>query len=176
MIFVDSVLGSASDSTWARRLRSAQVDVLNLDQADARENRVRRTTTSGTDVAVCLERGTQVHDGDVLFWDDRLHTAIVARVELTDVMVIDLTALVKQTALDSMAACVELGHALGNQRWPAVIKGLRVYVPVAVAKVAMESVMKAHAFSLVRYAFVPGADVAARLTPHEARRLFGASA
>ena len=32
----------------------------------------------------------------------------------------------------SMTTCVELGHALGNRHWPAVVKGTRVYVPLTV--------------------------------------------
>ena len=58
-----------------------------------------------------------------------------------------------------MARCVELGHALGNQHWAAVVKGMRVYVPLAVARAVMASVMKTHAFKGVTYAFVPGAEV-----------------
>ena len=52
----------------------------------------------------------------------------------------------------SMARCVELGHALGNQHWPAVVKGTRVYVPLTVARAVMASVMKTHAFEGVTYA------------------------
>jgi urease accessory protein len=37
----------------------------------------------------------------------------------------------------------------------------------------MTSVMKTHAFEGVTYTFAPGAEVAGRLTPNEARRLFG---
>ena len=72
-----------------------------------------------------------------------------------------------------MARCVELGHALGNQHWAAVVKGRRVYVPLAVSRAVMASVMKTHSFEGVTYAFVPGADVIAHLAPREARRLFG---
>jgi urease accessory protein len=72
-----------------------------------------------------------------------------------------------------MARCVQLGHALGNQHWPAVVKGTRVYVPLAVARAVMASVLKTHSFEGVSYGFAPGAEVAGGLTPDEARRLFG---
>lgn len=75
-----------------------------------------------------------------------------------------------------MNVCFELGHALGNQHWAAVVKGTRVYVPLTVARAVMESVMKIHAFEHVTWTFVPGSEVISRLAPHEARRLFGASA
>ncbi|MBO0838557.1 MAG: urease accessory protein UreE, partial [Actinobacteria bacterium] len=94
MIIVESVLGSASDDAWTRRLRTARVDELRLDQAEAYKSRFRKATSSRTEVAVSLERGTQLRDGDVLFWDSRGRVAIVARVELPEVMVIDLRPLV----------------------------------------------------------------------------------
>ena len=173
---VDAVLGSSASHTWADRLRTAHVDVLRLDQADAQKSRLRKRTSSGTEVAVSLDRGTQLRDGDVLHWDEHLRTAIVARVDLNDVMVIDLSALLEQPPQEeSMAVCVRLGHALGNQHWAAVVKGLRVYVPLTIAREVMASVMKTHAFDGVTYTFVRGAEVASRLTPNEARRLFGAA-
>ena len=174
MILVDSVLGSAADDAWADRLRAARVDVLRLDQAEAQKSRFRKMTSSETEVAVSLERGTQLRDGDVLFWDEPGRRAIVARVDLTDVMVIDLTSLIRRGGVESMAACFELGHALGNQHWAAVVKGPRVYIPLTVARAVMESVLTTHNVDRVTWGFVPGAEVASGLAPHEARRLFGA--
>src|SRR5258705_13522815 len=69
--------------------------------------------------------------------------------------------------------CVELGHALGNQHWPALVKGTRVFVPLTVDRKVMASVMKTHRFENLRYEFVPGAEIIPYLAPHESRRLFG---
>ncbi len=41
-------------------------------------------------------------------------------------MVIHLDGLAAQAPEIAMRTCVELGHALGNQHWPAVVKGDRV--------------------------------------------------
>ena len=79
----------------------------------------------GVEVAISLDRGTQLRDGDILLWDEARGTAIVARVDLKEVLIIDLSALLDGPREASMARCVELGHALGNQHWPAVVKGLR---------------------------------------------------
>ena len=175
-IRVDTILGSSADSSWADRLQTAEVDVLRLDQADAQKSRLRRTTSGGTEVAISLDRGTQLRDGDVLYWDSDCRTAIVARVDLNDVMVIDLSVVGDRPWQEAMAVCVQLGHALGNQHWAAVVKGLQVYVPLTIARAVMASVMNTHAFEGVSYTFAPGAEVAAHLTPDQARRLFGAAA
>ena len=68
---------------------------------------------------------------------------------------------------------VELGHALGNQHWPAVVKGTKVYVPLTVDKKVMLSVMETHNIEGITYEFQPGTDIIPYLAPHEIRRLFG---
>jgi urease accessory protein len=173
LIRVDAIVGRAAEDDWPDLLTGAQVDLLRLDQAEAQKSRLRKATDGGVEVAISLDRGTQLRDGDVLFWDEARDTAIVARVDLKEVLVIDLSALLDGPREASMARFVELGHALGNQHWPAVVKGLRVYVPLAVARAVMASVMNTHAFEGVTYAFAPGAAVLPHLAPHEARRLFG---
>ena len=175
LVRVDAILGRAAEDGWAGRLKDTSIDVLLLDQAEAQKSRLRKTTAGGTEVAISLDRGTQLRDGDILLWDETRRTAIVARVDLKDVLVIDVSPLLDGPPEVAMARCVELGHALGNQHWPAVVKGTRVYVPLTVARAVMGSVMKTHSFEGVTYAFAPGAEVIPYLAPHEARRLFGAA-
>ena len=172
---VDAIVGRATEDGWPDLLAGARVHTLHLDQAEAQKSRLRKATDGGVEVAISLDRGTQLRDGDILAWDEARRTAIVARVHLNEVLIIDLSALFDGPREVAMARCVELGHALGNQHWPAVVKGRRVYVPLTVARAVMASVMKTHSFEGVTYAFVPGADVIPYLAPHEARRLFGAA-
>lgn len=176
LVRVDAIVGRASADGWPGQLTGAHVDVLRLDQAEAQKSRLRKTTDAGVEVAISLDRGTQLCDGDILLWDETRRAAIVTRVDLKDVLIIDLGALLDRPPEVSIATCVELGHALGNQHWAAVVKGTRVFVPLTVARAVMASVMKTHSFDGIRYEFVPGADVIAHLAPHEARRLFGAAA
>ena len=70
-IRVAAVLGNAADEPWRGRLAGARVDVLRLDQAEAQKSRLRKATEGGTDVAIILDRGVQVRDGDVLEDDSR---------------------------------------------------------------------------------------------------------
>lgn len=175
LIRVNTIIGRATEDDWPDLLAGARVDVLHLDQAEAQKSRLRKVTDGGVEVAISLDRGTQLRDGDVLRWDQTRRTAIVAHVDLREVLIIDFSALLDEPREVSLARCVELGHALGNQHWAAVVKGGRVYVPLTVARAVMASVMKTHAFESVSYAFAPGAEVVPRLAAHEARRLFGAA-
>lgn len=175
MITIDRVLGNASDPAWAERLESATIDTFVLDQWEAQRSRMRKPTTDGVELAVSLDRSVHLKDGDVLSWDEATRSAVVARIDLKPVMVVHLDALEGVDPMVAIQTCVELGHAIGNQHWPAVVKDRRVYVPLTVDHAVMSSVMRTHAFEGIRYEFVPASEVIPYLAPHEARRLFGAA-
>ena len=173
MHLVEAVLGNASDAQWAERLVGASIDPLELDHWEAQKNRFRKKTAGGVELAVSLDRGSFMRDGDILLWDAAATRAVVARISLRDVMIIHLDELSEATPEIVMRTCVELGHALGNQHWPALVKGTRVFVPLTVDRKVMNSVMKTHRFEGIRHEFVPGGEIVPYLAPHESRRLFG---
>lgn len=173
MILVNQVVGNSNDAAWRLKLRDATVDEIRLDQWQAQKNRFRLKSAAGTEVAVALERNTHLHEGDILVWDEPGRSAIIARIQLQDVFVIELGALLDELPETMARTCFELGHALGNQHWPAVVKGTTVYVPLTVDRKVMASVMRTHAFAGISYEFRPGQTVIPFLAPHEARRLFG---
>ena len=173
MILVEAVLGNSAEPEWAALLAGATVDILELDHWEAQKNRFRKKTAGGVDLAVSLDRGTFMRDGDVLTWDAQAARAVVAKISLRDVMIIHIDALDSVAPDVAMRTCLELGHALGNQHWPALVKGNRVFVPLTVDRKVMSSVMNTHRFESIRYDFVPGGEIVPYLAPHESRRLFG---
>jgi len=173
VILVEAVVGNIADREWKARLADAALDSLALDHWEAQKNRLRKKTAAGTEIAVSLDRGTFLHDGDILLWNDQTRTAVVAKITLRDVMVIHVDAAAETAPELLLRTCVELGHALGNQHWPALVKGTRVFVPLTVDRKVMASVMDTHRFEHLRYEFLPGADIIPYLAPHESRRLFG---
>jgi len=173
VILIESILGNASEPDWASRIASGTVDTLELDHWEAQKTRFRKHTRGGAEIAVSLDRGSFIHDGDVLVWDAQTPAVVVASIRLRDVMTIYLDEMAETDPSIALRTCVELGHALGNQHWPALVKGTRVYVPLTVDRKVMASVMKTHHFDGIRYEFVPGAEIIPYLAPHESRRLFG---
>jgi urease accessory protein len=173
VILVNAVLGNIHHPEWEARLAGATVDGLHLDQWEAQKNRLRKASQAGREVAIALDRGSHLQDGDVLVWDEARRTAVVARISLREVLVIRLEGLGSAATEVAIRTAVELGHALGNQHWPAVVKGARVFVPLTVDRQVMASVMRTHAFQGIEYEFAPGSEVIPYLAPHESRRLFG---
>ena len=173
MIIIQQTLGNERDAAWRERLAAATIDALRLDQWEAQKSRLRKATEGGVELALSLDRATQLRDGDVLHWSEADGRAVVARIALNDVMIVDLNRALGGSPADVVRTIFELGHALGNQHWPAIVKGERVYVPLTVDRKVMASVMKTHAFADISYTFAPGVEVLPYLTPHDARRLFG---
>ncbi|MCM1503883.1 MAG: urease accessory protein UreE [Muribaculum sp.] len=175
-IFSEVIGNIHTDKDLADKISKAQVEYLDLDQWTAQKSRFIVSSDKGTQCAVALKRNHQLIEGDVLEYDPSTNKAIVARIELSPVFVIDLSAVEKQDKLSIIQTCIELGHAIGNQHWPAVIKGTKVYVPLTVDKKVMQSVMDTHAIPGVTYEFQAGQEVIPYLAPHEIRNLFGGTA
>ena len=129
MILIKTVLGNIGDREWTERLSAASTDLLEIDQWEAQKSRFRKTTAKGVEIAVSIDRGTHIRDGDVLLWDAQARSALVARIELRDVMIVHLDELMSLAPEVAMRTCVELGHAMGNQHWPALVKDNRRLCP-----------------------------------------------
>lgn len=164
-----------SDPAWADELKSVEIVYVDLDQWTAQKSRFIARTADGKEYAVALKRHTQVDNGDILEYIPAENKALVIRVDLKPVMIIDLQEIVKLEPLEILRRCVELGHAIGNQHWPAIVKGDKVYVPLTVDKKVMSSVMDTHHFADMPYEFQAGKEVIPFLAPHEIRQLFGGS-
>lgn len=172
MILIEKILGNIKDPHWHEKSHAVQVDSLVLEQWEAPKNRLRKASEGGIELAIALPRDQHLHDGDVLHHDEEKNVIVVARIALKDVLVIELQGLEGLSPQEILATCFELGHGLGNQHWPAVIKGTTVYVPLSVDQKVMASVMRTHAFRHVTTHFAPGEEIAAKLDANEVRLLF----
>lgn len=174
MTVYTEILGNTNrDPEWASKLEGLDVDYVVLDQWTAQKSRFLGKGLKGEEYPVALKRHTQVVDGDVILYDPDAKRAAVLKIELSPVLVIDLSSLAYRDPALIIRRSVELGHAIGNQHWPAVVKGTKVYVPLTVDKKVMLSVMETHHLEGITYEFQTGLDIIPYLAPHEIRRLFG---
>lgn len=167
------IIGNAHSPEWKAKLEKVDIEYIPLDQWMAQKSRFLAVGEKGTEYPVALKRQTQVEDGDIVFFDPAGGKAGVIKLELSPVLVMDLSALKDQGAEEIIRRSLELGHAIGNQHWPAVVKGTKIYVPLTVDKKVMLSVMDTHHLEGVTYEFQPGREVIPYMAPHEIRRLFG---
>lgn len=174
MIIYDKILGNVNQSgEWAAKLENAEIDYVFLDQWTAQKSRFLAKGVSGTEYPVALARHSQIVDGDVISFDPVAGKAVVLRIELSPVLVVDLAGISDKSPSEIIRVSLELGHAIGNQHWPAVVKETKVFVPLTVDKKVMLSVMETHNIEGISFEFQTGVDVIPYLAPHEIRRLFG---
>lgn len=167
------IIGNLHDPQWKDRISEASIDYIPLDQWTAQKSRFLAKGESGVEYPVALKRQTQILDGDIVYFDPENKKAAAFKLDLNAVLVIDLSALKTLQPEEIIRHSVELGHAIGNQHWPAVIKGCKVYVPLTVDKKVMLSVMETHHLEGIAYEFQEGREVIPYMAPHEIRRLFG---
>ena len=167
------IIGNVAAPEWRERAAAADKEYIELDQWTAQKSRFASTSDRGNEYAVSLERNSRINDGDILFEDARHGTMLVVRVRLNDVMAIDMSSLASMPPQTIIHIAVELGHAIGNQHWPAVVKGTKVYVPLTVDKKVMLAVLETHHIEDITYRFEEGTEIIPYLAPHEIRRLFG---
>ncbi|MDE6021903.1 MAG: urease accessory protein UreE [Muribaculaceae bacterium] len=173
MEVITEIIGNIHQPEWAEKIKGMHIETIFVDQWTAQKSRFLVTSDHGNEYPIALKRGSRVADGDIVFFDPENNNAAILRLDLSNVLVIDLSGLKHSDPLDIMRVSVELGHAIGNQHWPAVVKETKVYVPLTVDKKVMLSVMETHHIEGISYDFQPGTDVIPYLAPHEIRRLFG---
>lgn len=170
-----TILGNIADVKWQERASEAKIEHITLDQWTAQKSRFIVRSDQEREYAVALKRNTRLKDGDILDYDAEQNHICIIRLSLRDVMEIDLGALMQAEPDDIIHTAVELGHALGNQHWPAVVKGCKVFVPLTVDRKVMDSVMKSHNIENLVYSFQSAAQIIPFLSPNEVRRLLGGS-
>nr|AYM48545.1 urease accessory protein UreE [uncultured Bilophila sp.] len=118
MQLVENVLGNSNDPVWKARLADAAIDTLELSQWDAQKNRLRKDTRNGQAIAVSLDRNAFLHDGDVLLWDEKMKQAVICKIDLCDVLVIDLSGLQKLPPSSSSNAASSSGMPSATSTGP----------------------------------------------------------
>ncbi len=171
-IYTD-VVGNIFDEEWKQRLDGADLEFIELDQWTAQKSRFVARSQRGGEYAIALRRSRRLVDGDVLHFDSQRGRAVVVRIKLSEVMVIDLGRIESFPLQQQQERLVELGHAIGNQHWPAVVRDGKLYVPLTVDHKVAQSVMRSHNIEPLEVEFVHGREVLTYLSPHEVRRLFG---
>lgn len=173
MDVITEVIGNIHQPEWAARVDDCHIETVFLDQWTAQKSRFLAKGDHGNEYPVALTRGSRIADGDIIAYDPEARRAAVLRLDLNNVLVIDLSKLSSLSPEDIIRVSVELGHAIGNQHWPAVVKGTKVYVPLTVDKKVMLAVMETHNIDNITYEFQEGKDIIPFLAPGELRRLFG---
>ena len=173
MEIFSEIIGNIHESDMHQKMHDSHVETIYLDQWTAQKSRFLAKSDLGNEYPVALKRKSQIKDGDVLYYNPEEKKMIVMRLNLNPVLVVDMSRLEGLPAEEIIRISVEFGHAIGNQHWPAVVKGTKVYVPLTVDKKVMEAVLDTHHIEEISYKFEEGQEVIPYMAPDELRNLFG---
>ena len=169
------IIGNTHSPEWQPRLKNATIDYIELDQWNAQKSRLLALGESGKPYAMAFERGVKLSNGDIIAYDSSSGNLSVIRLKMSDVLVIDLSSLEKRPTSEAVTLAIELGHAIGNQHWAALVRDNSLMVPLTVDRKVMLSVMRTYNFEGINFAFRPGSEIVPYLTPSEIRSLFGST-
>lgn len=172
MIYTE-ILGNIAEEKWAELYATSAVEHITLDQWAAQRSRLKAVGDCGNEYAIALKRRTTLRDGDVVSYNAEERQMVVIRLRLNDILEIDLGALANMDSETIISTAVELGHAIGNQHWPAVVRGVKVFVPMTVDRKVMQSVMNTHRIPHIAYSFRSAEQIIPYLSPHEVRQIVG---
>ena len=123
MLKMTSVAGNAFCGNASGLPEGRRCGRLRLPRTDLERNRMRRRTDAGHDVAVMLEPGTVLHDGDIL--TDGTNTVTVEQLPET---------VIAARPLDGAATPADLlvmiGHTIGNMHRPVSVEDGTIYFPI----------------------------------------------
>ncbi len=158
---------------WTAKVKLVDVETIHLDQWAAQKSRLLAKGDKGNEYPIALKRNSHLTNGDVIYYSAEHNKAVVIKIDLCPVLVIDLSKILQDDTNTILRTALELGHAVGNQHWPAIIKGNYVYVPLTVEEKVMTTVIDTHAIEGISYEFKKGEEILQILEPQEIRRLFG---
>ncbi len=158
---------------WNEKVKGLDIETINLDQWAAQKSRFLAKGDKGNEYPIALKRNTQVINGDIIYYSKEENKAVVIKIDLCPVLVLDLSGIVDRDPESIIRITMELGHAIGNQHWPAVVKNTKIYVPLTVEEKVMSTVIDTHYIEGISYEFQKGQEILNFLEPQEIRRLFG---
>lgn len=118
MEVITEIVGNIHSPEWAEKLKNVHIENLFLDQWTAQKSRFLVTSDHGHEFPVALKRGARVADGDIVAFNPEKGNAAVLRLDLSNVLVIDMSGLVGRSPEDIIRISVELGHATATSTGP----------------------------------------------------------
>jgi len=156
MLIVNEILGNViADEQWEKIYNQMSCDgkvhaIMFSRLESERCLLLKRLPELNEEMRIDLKRGMVLHLGDILYYKtgDKM---FIANIEAEEMMVLKFVGKVHEEAL--FEAAVRLGHAIGNQHWQIKVVGKTVFVPVALDRKVMESVIKTHNIPGIEYVF-----------------------
>lgn len=131
MIHINKIVGNInSDSDlhqiYEDMMKKDKVEEIQLSRLEADRTRIRKLSNKGTDLALTMEPGSHINEGDVLLLTEE--KMVIVKRESENVAIISLNNDV--SAKQIMETAIKLGHIIGNMHRPIKVTNNKVYFPI----------------------------------------------
>jgi urease accessory protein len=131
MIHINKIIGNINFDSHLKdkykdMMKNGRVEKIEITRLESDRTRMRKTSDKGTDLALVIDAGSHINDGDVvLLTEDKMVIAI--RVS-ENVATISLRDNISNDQLFKTA--IKLGHTIGNMHRPIKITNGKISFPI----------------------------------------------
>ena len=131
MIHINKIVGNInSDSDLHEKyedmMKKDKVEKIELSRLQADRTRIRKVSDKGTDLALTLNPGSHIYDGDVvLLTEERI---IIAKRGSENVAIVSLNKDISTEQI--LETAIKLGHIIGNMHRPIRVVNNKVCFPI----------------------------------------------
>ena len=131
MIHINKILGNIHSDSYLQEKyqdmkKKDKVEKIELNRLEADRIRIRKVSDKGTDLALTLNPGSHIHDGDVILVAEE--TMVIAKRESENVAIISINNDI--SAEQILDTAIKLGHIIGNMHRPIRVINNRLYFPI----------------------------------------------
>ena len=131
MIQIKKILGNIhSDSDLHEKyqdmMKKDKVEKIHVNRLEADRLRIRKVSDKGTDLALILNPGSHIYDGDVVLLAEE--KMVIAKRESEDVAIVSLNRGI--SAEQILDTAIKLGHIIGNMHRPIRVINNKIYFPI----------------------------------------------
>ena len=131
MIHINKIIGNINIDSHLKdkyedMIKNGRVEKIEITRLESDRTRMRKTSDKGTDLALVIDAGSHINDGDVvLLTEDKM---VIAKRVSENVATISLRDNISTDKLFKTA--IKLGHTIGNMHRPIKIADGKISFPI----------------------------------------------
>ena len=131
MIAIESIIGNINqDKKLREKYKEMYIrefcETIKVSRLESRRIRIRKTSDKGTDIALSLQYGTQIKNGDVIILTE--NKMVVVEIEPENVIMIEIMDSIHGD--DAVEIALKVGHTIGNLHRPIKLERGKIYFPM----------------------------------------------
>ena len=107
-------------------LKNDKVEKIQVSRLEADRTRIRKLSNKGTDLALSMEPGSHINDGDVVLLTEE--KMIITRRDSENIVIVSLNS--DRSTQQTLETAIKLGHIIGNMHRPIKVTNNKVYFPI----------------------------------------------